>query len=55
VLKVKAMAVSSGIARSPSVVPVVRQIEQGTRTMGRGMVCLRLAVAAPGPNLRITF
>jgi hypothetical protein len=39
---VKAIAVSSGMARSPLAWPLARQIEQGTRTIGSAKVLLRL-------------
>ena len=35
----KAIAVSSGIARSPSTLPEARQMERGTRMTGSGKGC----------------
>lgn len=43
----KAIAVSSGIGRSPRLRPLARQIEQGTRTIGLANVLLRLDLFVP--------
>jgi hypothetical protein len=50
VLKVKAIAVSSGMARSPRASPSARQMERRTRTTGRANYLLLVTITATALN-----
>ena len=50
VLKVKAIAVSSGMARSLRTSPSARQMERRTRTTGQANYLLPVTITAVAPN-----